>query len=328
MSNLWRALESIAGLVGVPALWHRRLDNEFEQVRRVFFRSRAGGAQSYPCLACGCAHEVVRHGDGEVVAVCRCDPCSCADISLKAEDLVLLELNWQKLGRTIAAGLGCDRKEATFGLPQTMQVASFSGAALPIVLTIQNDTTAMRSVVGQLVGKLRERFVVLAPTGRFVDGHVRTMLTNAKAGFFDLESHLTLTAAGVFQSSRSAGELFSSLIADAKEPASDDEARGLFVLLQELDDGKVVKAPAVQVFRLYCMQGLSRAQVAKQCKCAPSLVTLRLKAIEQKLGRKVAELRQLSGHFEKIEDSLRDDRARKVRRRSAIDDDSFSDEKD
>jgi hypothetical protein len=98
--------------------------------------------------------------------------------------------------------------------------------------------------------------------------------------------------------------------------------------LQELDDGKVVKAPAVQVFRLYCMQALSRAQVAKQCKCAPSLVTLRLKAIEQKLGRKVAELRQLSGHFEKIDDSLRDDRARKVRRRSAIDDDSFSGEKD
>jgi hypothetical protein len=225
MSNLWRCLESIGGLVGVPAVWRARLNSDFDRVRTAFLRKRDESAQSYPCSSCGCAHEVVKHDDGQVVAVCRCEPCSCGDISLKVEDLALLELNWQKLGRAVAAALGCDRKEAAFGLPQTAQVAAFSGAALPIVLTIQTGTSAMQSVVGQLVAKLRERFAVLAPTSRFVDAHVRSMLTNAKARFFDLESHLKLTAAGAFfQASKSACDLFSSLVADAKEPASDDVA--------------------------------------------------------------------------------------------------------
>jgi hypothetical protein len=328
MSNLWQCLESIEGLVGVPALWRCWLISEFDVFKPAFLRRRDGTAQSYPCSTCGCAHEVVRHADGDIIAVCQCDPCSCEDISLRVDDLVLLELNWQKFGRAIAAALGCDKKEATFGLAQTAQVAAFSGAALPIVLTIQTGTSSMQSVVGRLVAKLRERFVLLAPTSRFVDAHVRSMLTNAKAGFFDLESHLKLTVTGAFQANKSAGDLFSSFVADAKEPASDDEARRVFALLKELEDRKVVKAPVIQVFRLYCMEGLSRAQVAKQCHCVPGLITKRLKQIEQKLGRKPAELRKLSGHFEKIDESLRDDRARKVRRRSAIDDDSFSDERD
>lgn len=74
-----------------------------------------------------------------------------------------------------------------------------------------------------------------------------------------------------------------------------------------------------RVFQLYCLEGLTRREVAKKCRCVPSLVTLRLQAIEAKLGRKPSELRQLSGHFETIVDSLRDDRARRVRRTSAMD---------
>jgi len=104
------------------------------------------------------------------------------------------------------------------------------------------------------------------------------------------------------------------------EVASDEDARRLFALLKALEsEGNYRKAPVTRVFQLHCLEGLTRDVVAKQCRCVPSLVTLRLKAIEQKLGRKASELRQLSGHFERIAESLTEQRARRVHRASALD---------
>lgn len=102
--------------------------------------------------------------------------------------------------------------------------------------------------------------------------------------------------------------------------ASDDDARRLFALLKALEsEGNYRKAPVTRVFQLYCLEGLKRDEVARKCNCVPSLVTLRLKAIEAKLGRKASALRQLSGHFERIADSLSDDRARRIHRAGAMD---------
>lgn len=327
MSRLWQSLEGIRGLVAVPATWRRWLGDEFDGVKGAFLRSGTKPAKSFPCpRGCGCAHEVVRHAGGRLVAVCRCEPWNCEDIPVTAADLALLGLNGSKLGRGIAKAFGCDAKETGFGVPNTWQVASFSGAAMPVVLTIQNDRHGFRSAVGQVVGRLREHFVLLAPTGRFHDAHTHGLLKGAKSGFFDLESQLTLLSSGLLQARASGSELFSPFLPAAMEPASDDEARRLFALLKELDEQtNVRKAPVIQVFRLYCLEGLSRAAVAKRCGCVESLVTLRLKAIHKKLGRKPAELRQLSPQFERMEDSLSDSRAKHIHRKSAIDDGRFDD---
>jgi hypothetical protein len=59
-------------------------------------------------------------------------------------------------------------------------------------------------------------------------------------------------------------------------------------------------------------------QVARKCGCARSLVFLRLEALRCKLGVHPRTLRQYSGHFESIEESLSDPRARRVHRKSAI----------
>lgn len=104
------------------------------------------------------------------------------------------------------------------------------------------------------------------------------------------------------------------------EPVSEDVARQVFALIRELEiEGRWRKAPILQVFRLYCMEGLTAKQVARRCGCAKSLVILRLKALRKKTGREPAQLRNFSAHFEKIEDSLRDSRSSRIDRRSALD---------
>jgi hypothetical protein len=113
----------------------------------------------------------------------------------------------------------------------------------------------------------------------------------------------------------------------ADTAASDDEARRLFALLKALEtESYYRKAPVTRVFQLYCLEGLTRDKVAKKCRCAPSLVTLRLRAIESKLGRKASALRQISDHFDRIAASLSDDRARHIHRPNALDDPGDDDE--
>ncbi len=322
MSKLWQCLESIRGLVAAPMTWHRWLGDEFDIVKSTFLRSGTKPAKSIPCSReCGCAHEVIRQTGGRLVAVCRCESWTCEDIPITAADLTPLSLNGAKLGRAIATAFGCDAKEAALGLPNTWQVASFSGVAIPVILTIQSDRHEFRNVVNEVVARMREHFVLLSPTGQFHDAYTHGLLKGAKSGFFDLESQLTVLPSGLLQARASGSELFSPFLPSAMEPASDDEARRLFALLKSLDEEtNVRKAPVVQVFRLYCLEGLSRRKVANRCGCAESLVTLRLRAIEKHLGRKPTELRTLSAQFERIEDSLTDPRARHIHRKSAIDD--------
>ncbi len=103
----------------------------------------------------------------------------------------------------------------------------------------------------------------------------------------------------------------------APEPISEGTAKGLFALIEKMEsETQYRKAPLVEVLRLYCNKHMTRAQIAKKCRCVPSLITLRLQQIEKKLGCKPAQLRQLSSHIEAIEDSLTDSRARKINRRN------------
>lgn len=315
MKNFWRAIETVHR--AVPARWQGVLGEHYEAVKMSFLRATGRKAPVHPCPhECGCWHEIVEHDDGEIVGVCQCDPLTCDNLELTAEAIELFELNTAKLGRSVARAFGCDAKETDMGLPGTWQVGAFSGASLPVVLSIQHNAGDFRNTVAQLVCKLRERFVLLAPTSRYADCISLGMLTGVKAGFFDLESNLNLASNGVLVARRSGGELFSRFL---PEPTSDGVAQQLFALVRQLEsETSWRKAPILQVFRLYCMENLSRDEVAKRCGCVPSLVTLRLKTIEQKLGRKPSELRQFSSHFEAMEESMSDSRAKRVYRSGMV----------
>jgi hypothetical protein len=321
MGNFWQALEQLPGLVAVPAAWRAMAGEDFDLVHFTLLRGRASLAESFPCSrGCGCAHRVVDRGGGTFAGVCDCESWNCEDIPLTRADVTPLELNWSKLGRAVAKALECDAKESALGLTATKQIAAFANAALPVVLTIQHDAEEFRSVVAQLAARLRGRFILLAPTRRWFDAGTQELLAHANAGFFALESYVTVGVSGL-RASKSAGELFSPFLPEMKEAVTDDEARKLFVLLEQLDSETLVrKAPVSQVFRLYCVEGLSRNAVAKRCGCVPTLITERLRVIEERLGRKPIELRGLSSQFEQIDDSLSDSRASHIHRKSAIDD--------
>lgn len=310
----------LPGLVAVPARWRSLLGADFDAFRPAFLRTRPERARSIPCPeGCGCAHDIVDHGSGKLVAVCTCDPWNCDDIPLKPEDVVLLELNRAKLGKAISSAFGLQLRASDFGLPMTTQVGAYGSSAVLVVLTIQHDLDDFRRVVAELCARLREPFILLSPTNRFIDAKCKELLAASRSGFFDLESHVSLTAQGNLQARYPASELFARFTPQDREPIPEDVARQAFALVQRLDSERVRKPPTMlTVFKLYCVKELTAEQVANRCGCSKSTIINRLKLLRAE-GLEPEQLRRYSAHLDQIEESIRDERAKRIHRRDLID---------
>jgi hypothetical protein len=315
-------LEEVRGLAAVAAEWRQHTGADFEAFKAGFLQKAGRNARSYPCpRKAGCTHEVRPRGHG-FVGVCKDDDgTGCDDILLTIEEIEVWEVNLARLGRAIAQALKCDAKDAKLGLDGTRQIASLGDAPLPILLTVQHDGDGFGDVVAQLVARFPEGFVLLAPTSRFCTAAATDLLGRVNAGFFSLESCVTLLASGKLYAPKSGGELFAAYLPEKEEAVPEEVARQAFQLLQQLDSEQTVKPPTVlAVFRLYCKEGLTAEQVARKCRCSKATVINRLRLIREKTKTEPDELRRFATQFGKIEDDIRESKAAYVHRKRLIDD--------
>ena len=93
----------------------------------------------------------------------------------------------------------------------------------------------------------------------------------------------------------------------------------MFQLLSALNpDKRLRKAPPITVFLLRFRKNLSRSEIARECKCGTALVSLRLRAIQQKLPWQPQQLRELSAQVEAMQDAFNESRARRIYRKGAV----------
>ena len=214
--------------------WNRRLGTNFDRVATVVLRRTEGDATWTPCpkQCCG-GHRLVpvRYGGSGFIGICDDDEPSCMDLTLTAEEVVRWEMDYRRLRRAVARALHCEGREEEMGLPRTWMIGTFGGTNLPVVLTLPEGTAAFQRVVMELTMRLREQFILLAPTSRCMDTTCHAMLKMAKAGFFDLGSLLTLEADGSLRALGTAGELFTPYLPGDVRQRNEDEppaARNLF----------------------------------------------------------------------------------------------------
>jgi len=325
MSNLWTCLETLADSNHVAAEWARLAGEQFSPLRSAYLRDTPKRAVVIPCPhGCGCEHEISERKNGSLVALCRCEPCSCDDFTVTAEQATLLELNTAKLGRAIAKAFDCDARTATLPLPLTWQIGAKFSNGVPVLLTIQNNRESFRRVVAELSARQRQRFILFAPTSLLLDAASRELLETAKAGFFDLESNLNISEKGNLTAKTSPGKLFQAFAPDSEEPDGDDVVRVAWGLLERLDDGK--EPSVMRVFKLYGKQEKTAEQVAVACGCSKGTVINRLAAITKKTGLKPADLRRLSAHIGKVESELESSPAKHIHRRALVHDNKEQDD--
>jgi hypothetical protein len=103
------------------------------------------------------------------------------------------------------------------------------------------------------------------------------------------------------------------------EPEPLPFAAKVMELLKALDpDERLRKAPPIKVFLLRFRNGLSRPEIAYECKCGRTLVGKRLRMILKKLPWDPQQLREVSAYVEAMQESLSDPRARRIYRRGAV----------
>jgi hypothetical protein len=147
--------------------------------------------------------------------VCDCDEPDCEDLVLRAEDIVVWELDLAKLGRAVARTLEVDARGADLGVFGARQIGAFGAVAMPVVLVAHPGARGLGGVAAHLVARLKERFVLLGPTSRLFDGECQGLLASVGARFFDLESQLDLMPSGRLAARKKAEQLFAPLLAEA-----------------------------------------------------------------------------------------------------------------
>jgi hypothetical protein len=251
---------------------------------------------------------VVHHPDGSIVAVCECDPWNCDNIELTASEVVDYEFDRARLARALCRAFELERREQEVGLPWTQQIATFGAAAVPVVLTIQQERYEFRQVVAELAARWRDGFILFTPTSGFVDGRAHEMFSTARAKFFDLESHVTLLPDGTLRARQRAGELFAAFVTKRDDDASDGEATRVFAILQKLRSKRAgLKAALYDVFMLIVVDGETQRVAAKKLGCSLGLISARVEELEREFKRSVAQLQALASELVEMQTSIKGD---------------------
>src|SRR5262245_45361702 len=104
-------------------------------------------------------------------------------------DTVPLHFSWADFGQSLALALGCATKIYETGLPGMWQIGAWSTESVPVFLCISPDTPTFRLAVAGIVARLRQRFILFAPTSSHFDAFAQEMLNRDGSAFFDLETH-------------------------------------------------------------------------------------------------------------------------------------------
>src|SRR5262249_37191370 len=150
--------------------------------------------------------------------------------------------------------------------------------------------------------RLRQRFILLAPTAKNIDAVSHELVASSDAAFFSLDATVTLTAEGALRLANVLpGELFAKFTPQPRE-SDEDIASRAFALVQQLDSEGTRKSPSVlAVFRLYCIDGLGVTTIARKCGATRVTIRARIKLIEAKTGMNIDQLRNVSAHLEQAE---------------------------
>jgi hypothetical protein len=304
METIWNVIER-APASAAAVVWKNWFGRDFDAAATAFLRKTERRAGSIPCPdRCGCGHRVVQRGRG-FVGVCACEDVSCDDLTLTAEDIAVWDLNRERLASGVAKAFGCEPKPAAFA-GNVMQVGTFGATSLPIMLLLGGESGEFQAALAGVVARLRDHFVILAPTRRFFDARTQELVNKANAGLFDLESHLRLAPAGALKSNKTAGELFSAYLPDNRGAVDHGEAQRVFGILRTLKSKRSKqKAPLYDVFVLSVLEGHSQKTVAGKCECSPGLISGRVKELEKVFGRSVRELQALATPIREMQASVK-----------------------
>lgn len=201
LSHLWRSLETIPGLLAIPAFWEAYCGPDIDVIRPHLRVTDTEGAL-YPCpkpRVGYCPRRIVDYGDGEFAAICR-DPYQiCEKVSLTQRDVLLQQLDVASFARMLAGPLGIrwqdpvSRGDGAWGIGLSDRRDT---RTRPTFLVLLPDTGRFVAMLHRLLLNVSGPFVLVAPTSRHRTIEVQEMLQQRGVRFLSMEEHLLLDDTG------------------------------------------------------------------------------------------------------------------------------------
>jgi hypothetical protein len=195
LSHLWRSLETIPGLLAIPAFWEAYCGPDVDVIRPHLRVTDMEGAL-YPCpkqRVGYCPRRIVDYGDGEFAALCR-DPYQiCERVPLTQRDVLLQELEVASFAKTLAGPLGIrwqgpvSRGDGTWGIGLSDRRDT---RTRPVFLVLLPETGRFVAVVHRLLLTVSGPFVLIAPTSRHRTMEVQELLHARGVSFLSMEEHI------------------------------------------------------------------------------------------------------------------------------------------
>jgi hypothetical protein len=195
LTRLWQTLESVPGLLAIPAFWEAESGDEFGLISP-FLRPTDTLGTTHPCPLPGggdCPRKIIDHGDGEIVAICRDPHKICPEVSLVAKEALLHELDLSAFLRPVLAAASIRMETPR---PRCHGVWSIglsnrrSTLNQPVFFLIFARREAFSSAVRDLLLEVQGPFLIASPTNRHRTVELQELLQARGVGFICLEEQV------------------------------------------------------------------------------------------------------------------------------------------
>lgn len=211
LTRLWRALESIPGLLDVPAWWEHFCGDEFPLIQPFLLPTNEFGYR-YPCPRyprdVECPRRIIDYGDGEFAAICQHSHQFCERIPLTPKEALIRTLDVAKLAATLAPVLWI-RPQKPRELCRLREIGVSIAPATrncPAFLAIVTSTDQLARSLHELLLSHPTPFLLLTPTSRFLTADHLRLLDRHKSHFVSLEETVGVDGDGRFVPLQVAGE--------------------------------------------------------------------------------------------------------------------------
>lgn len=211
LTRLWRALESIPGLLDVPAWWEHFCGDDFPVIQP-YLRPTDVFGHRYPCPRYPrdgeCPRKIVDYGDGEFAAICRHPHQFCERVPLTPKDALTQTLNLDKFTAALAPVLKIrTQKVRQFcGLSEIGMSIAPATRNCPAFLAIVTSVDQLQRRLHELLLSHPTPFLLLAPTSRFLTADHLRLLDRHKSHFVSLEETVGVDDGGRFVPLQAVGE--------------------------------------------------------------------------------------------------------------------------
>jgi hypothetical protein len=211
--SFWLALQSIPGAATARLEWQRLLRDEWAAMAPLL-RSTGATVERVWCPSPGgdgCPRRVVSHADGRIVAVCGDPEGQCDPLDLALDDIVVHELNVEKLAEALCNLLSLERELQPLSLAgPSWQIGWYIPVAgqrfaTALILPVSADQVHHGAV--RLRDYYDQAFLLLVPTRTVIEVETVDFLRAAKSRVLFLEDVLGVGTTGDWQLLRSAEDL-------------------------------------------------------------------------------------------------------------------------